>query len=97
VSKDQPPDSAAEFFPSRKSLKAFRKAAADCTACDLWKRGTQTVFGEGTRRAEIFLSANNPATKKSSPANLLLVRPAGYLTMHLPGPESIARKSMSPT
>jgi len=43
VSKDKPETSAADFFPERKSLKAFRAAAADCKGCDLWERGTQTV------------------------------------------------------
>ena len=39
MSKDKPQGSAKEFFPARKSLKAFRESAADCKACDLWKRG----------------------------------------------------------
>ena len=30
----------------------MRDAARECRACDLWKLGTQTVFGEGPRRAE---------------------------------------------
>src|SRR4051794_12709104 len=30
MSKDQPETSASDFFPERKSLKAFRDAAADC-------------------------------------------------------------------
>ena len=60
MSKDQPPHSAAEFFPTRKSIKAFRDAAADCKACDLWKRGTQTVFGEGPRGAEVLFVGEQP-------------------------------------
>ena len=42
------------------------------------------------------LSANSPAMKKISPANLLLVRPAVYLTMHWPKPASIVRRLTSP-
>jgi uracil-DNA glycosylase len=53
MSKDKTETSAKEFFPDRKSLKAFRDAAADCRGCDLWERGTQTVFGEGARHAEV--------------------------------------------
>lgn len=40
MSKDKSETSAEDFFPERKSIKAFREAAADCRACDLRKRGT---------------------------------------------------------
>ena len=56
--------SAEEFFPAKNSLKAFRDAAADCKACDLWKRGTQTVFGEGTRRAEVLFVGEQPGNEE---------------------------------
>jgi DNA polymerase len=78
VSKDQSQDSAQEFFPSRKSLKAFRDAAADCKACDLWKRGTQTVFGEGTRRAEVFFVGEQPGNEEDLTGHPF-VGPAGRL------------------
>ena len=78
MSKDQPPDSAAEFFPTRKSLKAFREAAADCKACDLWKRGTQTVFGEGSRRAEILFVGEQPGNEEDLTGHPF-VGPAGRL------------------
>ena len=78
MSKDQSQDSAAEFFPSRKSLKAFRDAAADCKACDLWKRGTQTVFGEGTRRAEVFFVGEQPGNEEDL-AGHPFIGPAGRL------------------
>jgi DNA polymerase len=78
VSKDQPPDSAAEFFPARKSLKAFRDAAADCKACDLWKRGTQTVFGEGSRHAEILFVGEQPGNEEDLTGHPF-VGPAGRL------------------
>jgi DNA polymerase len=78
VSKDQSQDSAQEFFPSRKSLKAFRDAAADCKACDLWKRGTQTVFGEGTRRAEVFFVGEQPGNEEDLTGHPF-IGPAGRL------------------
>jgi uracil-DNA glycosylase family protein len=78
VSKDQPSDSAAEFFPTRKSIKAFRDAAADCKACDLWKRGTQTVFGEGSRRAEILFVGEQPGNEEDLTGHPF-VGPAGRL------------------
>jgi DNA polymerase len=55
-----PPKNAAEFIPDRPSLSSVRLAAKDCRACDLWKRGTQTVFGEGGRRAELMLVGEQP-------------------------------------
>jgi len=78
MSKDQSQDSAAEFFPSRKSLKAFRDAAADCKACDLWQRGTQTVFGEGPRRAEVFFVGEQPGNEEDLTGHPF-VGPAGQL------------------
>ena len=78
MSKDPSKDSAANFFPSRKSLKAFRQAAADCKACDLWKRGTQTVFGEGTRRAEVFFVGEQPGNEEDLTGHPF-VGPAGRL------------------
>jgi len=78
MGKEQPQDSAAEFFPSRKSLKAFRQAAADCKACDLWKRGTQTVFGEGSRRAEVFFVGEQPGNEEDLTGQPF-IGPAGRL------------------
>lgn len=34
-------------IPKRPTLSSVRDAAADCRACDLHRRATQTVFGEG--------------------------------------------------
>src|SRR5438552_17349207 len=38
---------AAPLIPPNPTVPKLRAAAADCRACDLWKTGTQTVFGEG--------------------------------------------------
>lgn len=70
--------SAEDFFPDRKSLKAFREAAVDCQACDLWKRGTQTVFGEGARRAEIVFIGEQPGNEEDLSGEPF-VGPAGRL------------------
>ena len=78
MSKDKSQSSAEEFFPARKSLKAFREAAADCKACDLWKRGTQTVFGSGARRAEILFVGEQPGNEEDL-AGEPFVGPAGHL------------------
>ena len=38
---------AAPLIPAEPTLIRLRDAASVCRACDLWKTGTQTVFGEG--------------------------------------------------
>ena len=47
--------SATAFLPERLTLAGLRDAAQSCTACPLWKTGTQTVFGEGLKRARLVL------------------------------------------
>ena len=76
--KDKPTTSAADFFPERQSLKAFREAAADCKGCDLWERGTQTVFGEGARRAEVVFVGEHPGNEEDLTGKTF-VGPAGRL------------------
>ena len=78
MTKDNSETSAEDFFPDRNSLKAFRDAAADCKACDLWKRGTQTVFGEGARRAEIVFVGEQPGNEEDLHGKPF-VGPAGRL------------------
>lgn len=70
--------SAEEFFPEKNSLAAFRTAAADCKACDLWKRGTQTVFGEGRRRAVALFVGEQPGNDEDL-AGKPFIGPAGRL------------------
>ena len=69
---------AEEFFPDRKTLPAFREAAADCRACDLYKRGTQTVFGAGTRNAEVLFIGEQPGNDEDLEGEPF-VGPAGKL------------------
>jgi len=38
----------------------MRNAASKCTACHLYKRATQTVFGEGPKDAAIMLVGEQP-------------------------------------
>src|SRR5262249_34558932 len=78
MNKDKAETSAEDFFPERHNLKAFRDAAADCKACDLWERGTQTVFGAGARRAEIVLVGEQPGNEEDLNGKPF-VGPAGRL------------------
>ena len=52
--------SAADFLPERRTLPSLREAAQRCKGCDLWKRGTQTVFGEGMAGAEVMFVGEQP-------------------------------------
>jgi len=68
--------SAAGFMPERRTLPALREAAARCRGCQLWTRGTQTVFGEGPRRARVMLVGEQPGNDEDL-AGKPFVGPAG--------------------
>lgn len=73
---DGPPVS--ELIPERPTLSAAREAARNCRACDLYKRGTQTVFGEGPARAEVMMVGEQPGDAEDV-AGHPFVGPAGRL------------------
>jgi DNA polymerase len=56
----------------------LRHAAARCRACDLWERGTQTVFGEGETHADVMLVGEQPGNDEDL-AGRPFVGPAGKL------------------
>ena len=70
------PDS--ELLPLYPSLESARDAAKSCRACDLWKRGTQTVFGEGKPRARVMFVGEQPGDKEDLQGRPF-VGPAGAL------------------
>jgi DNA polymerase len=70
--------SAADFLPPRLSLKALREAAAGCHGCDLYRRATQTVFGEGPLRASAMLVGEQPGDREDREGHPF-VGPAGGL------------------
>jgi DNA polymerase len=67
-----------ELLPDRPTLPSVREAAAGCKACDLYARGTQTVFGEGPRRAEVMMVGEQPGDAEDL-AGHPFVGPAGRL------------------
>src|SRR5437762_4783987 len=73
-----PTRDAAELIPDRPSLARVRDAAAGCRACDLWKLGTQTVFGEGARKAELMFVGEQPGDQEDISGHPF-VGPAGKL------------------
>lgn len=74
-------DGAAALIPPKPTILSLRAAARNCRACDLWKRGTQTVFGEGPANAKILFVGEQPGDREDGigrpfvgPAGLLLDR-----------------------
>jgi uracil-DNA glycosylase len=70
--------SAAAYLPERLSLSGLKEAAAGCQACDLWKSGTQTVFGEGAKKSEVMLVGEQPGDSEDREGRPF-VGPAGKL------------------
>ncbi len=71
-------ETAAPLVPERPSLPKLREAAAGCTACDLHKTGTQTVFGEGSASAEVVFVGEQPGDQEDLQGRPF-VGPAGKL------------------
>src|SRR5262249_3788521 len=70
-----PQTTAADFLPEDQSLPSLRDAAKNCRGCDLWKSGTQTVFGEGKPGARIMMGGEQPGDREDL-AGRPLVGPA---------------------
>jgi len=51
-------------MPGTLNLENLREAASACKACDLWKRGTQTVFGEGSEQSRVMMVGEQPGDKE---------------------------------
>jgi uracil-DNA glycosylase family protein len=66
------------LIPLQGTLEELRTAAKDCQACDLWKRGTQTVFGEGRPNAKLMLIGEQPGDQEDLEGEPF-VGPAGKL------------------
>jgi DNA polymerase len=71
-------ETAAPLIPPRPTLVSLRAAAAGCKACDLWRRGTQTVFGEGARHAAVMFVGEQPGNDEDL-AGHPFVGPAGRI------------------
>src|SRR5215218_211637 len=69
---------AAAFLPKRLSLTSLGAAARACTACPLWRSGTQTVFGEGRKRARMLFVGEQPGDREDLEGRPF-VGPAGRL------------------
>src|SRR5438309_2016620 len=64
--------------PDTTSWSAVREAAKNCEACHLYKRATQTVFGEGPKNAPMMLIGEQPGDYEDV-AGKPVVGPAGKI------------------
>lgn len=70
--------SAADFLPTKPTIPRLREAASGCTACDLYKNATQTVFGEGAAKAIVMFVGEQPGDQEDRQGHPF-VGPAGGL------------------
>jgi DNA polymerase len=77
-------ESAAPWVPERPTLSKLQAAAKTCRGCQLWKRATQTVFGEGARASRVLFVGEQPGDREDlegrpfvGPAGKLLDRALG--------------------
>ena len=66
------------LIPPVLDWQALHDAAQGCKACDLWKRGTQTVVGEGAVPARLMLVGEQPGNDEDL-AGHPFVGPAGRI------------------
>jgi uracil-DNA glycosylase len=93
MAKREPLSSAANLIPDHPDLPRLRDAAASCQACDLYRTGTQTVFGEGPPKAGIMFvgeMAGDYEDREGRP----FVGPAGKLFDRLLEEAGINRKQV---
>src|SRR3981081_4567239 len=64
--------------PKTNSLAKVAAAAKKCTACPLYKKATQTVFGEGPKHATMFMIGEQPGDYEDV-AGKPFVGPAGKI------------------
>ena len=70
------PEGAEGFVPKSRDLRKLATAARECRGCDLWKDATQTVFGEGPRRARAVFVGEQPGDQEDRQGHPF-VGPAG--------------------
>jgi uracil-DNA glycosylase family protein len=73
-----PPKTAQIYIEPDASLAQLRALAAGCTACDLYKHATQTVFGDGKANSAFMLIGEQPGDHEDLEGHPF-VGPAGHL------------------
>lgn len=72
----QDPEGAERFVPKSRNLRKLEAASRGCRGCDLWKDATQTVFGQGPRRARAVFVGEQPGDQEDRQGHPF-VGPAG--------------------
>jgi len=70
--------SALDFFPEHVSYRSLYRASKGCMGCDLYKIGTQTVFGEGKTSSKLMFVGEAPGDEEDLSGHPF-VGPAGRL------------------
>jgi uracil-DNA glycosylase len=70
--------SPADLIRAEASLSDLWEAAQQCRGCDLWKRATQAVLGEGVPGAEVMMVGEQPGAREDIEGHPF-VGPAGKL------------------
>jgi uracil-DNA glycosylase len=84
------PESAASFLPAQPTIRTAKVAASACKGCDLWRRATQTVFGEGPSNAVVVFVGEQPGDAEDLEGRPF-VGPAGRVFDHALEAVGIAR------
>jgi uracil-DNA glycosylase family protein len=71
-------NSALNYFPAEINYPSLREAAHTCRGCDLYKLGTQTVFGEGPTSTPVMMVGEQPGDEEDKQGHPF-VGPAGRL------------------
>src|SRR3954452_18529934 len=66
------------LIPKEPRVEELREAAAECTACPLYRNATQTVFGEGAEHARVLFVGEQPGDSEDL-AGHPFVGPAGKM------------------
>jgi uracil-DNA glycosylase family protein len=78
------------------TLDQLREEAARCTACELWRCATQTVFGEGPPDAHLMLVGEQPGDQEDKQGHPF-VGPAGRVLDQALGLAEIDRSTVFAT
>jgi DNA polymerase len=70
--------SAADFLPDSRDLDELEEAARHCRGCELYRRATQTVFGEGPPTARVIFVGEQPGDEEDRQGRPF-VGPAGKM------------------
>ncbi len=81
------------MFPLKSPPPAPGEAPANCRRCDLWKRATQAVNGEGSRHAAIMLVGEQPGDEEDLRGHPF-IGPAGRLLDEALEEAGLARESV---